>query len=328
MMKIKTLLVLFATVLLTFDANAFELITAQGGGVESTFEWSPSRFPVRYFIHNAGTTDIGGTAERNQLIQGLTRWNPVSPLKFQFAGTTATVTGGDQINAIIFDRANFGAGSSTLAFCEAFFFTSAPGTRIEGDIHFNNRDFRWTMGASNPNNDVYKILPVAVHEVGHSVGIGHSAVPIATMFFSAQAGDIGQTLDIDDTSAAKFLYGPRQNTLTVPKLISPLNNTSHRVLVGTGTQAAAGITFRWEQNNTLSLTSFVLEVAGNAAMTQGIRRFNNANRLAIFMGPGARLNALKTIQRNSPEGKVFWRVSAKAGAATVRSAVQSITLVQ
>ena len=184
------------------------------------------------------------------------------------------------------------------------------------------------MGPSNPNNNVYKILPVAVHELGHSVGIDHSAVPTATMFFSAQAGDIGETLDPDDKEAAKFLYGARQNTFTTPKLISPLNNTSHRVLVGTGTQAAAGITFRWEQNNTLSLTAFVLELAGNAAFTQGLKRFNNATKLAIFMGPGARLNALKTIQRNSPEGKIFWRVSAKSGSTTVRSLVQSITLVQ
>ena len=296
-MKTKIFFTIFAALLFSSNMYGFELITAQGRGVDSTFEWSPSEFPVGYFIHTAGTNDIPGTNERNQLKLALNRWNPVSPLKFRFAGTTGKVDGGDLINAIIFDKANFGAGSSTLAFCEAFFFTSNSAIRVEGDIHFNNRDFRWTMGQSNPNNDVYKILPVAVHELGHSVGIGHSAVPTATMFFSAQAGDIGETLDLDDKEAAKFLYGARQNTLTTPKLISPLNNTSHRVLVGTGTQAAAGITFRWEQSNTLSLTAFVLELAGNAAFTQGLKRFNNGTKLAIFMGPWRQIECIK----NDPE---------------------------
>jgi hypothetical protein len=327
-MRNKLFFALFISLLLSSTTYAFEWIQATGGGVESTFEWSPARFPIRYLIHQAGTNDIGGTNERNALKQALARWNPVTPLKFQFGGTTNTVSGGDQVNVIVFDKQNFAAGSSILAFCEGFFFTNDPRTRIEGDIHFNNRDFRWTMGPSNPNNNVYKVLPVAVHELGHSVGLGHTAITEATMFFSAQSGDIGETLHIDDTSGAKFLYNARQNTLAVPKLITPLDNTSHRVLVGTGTQAAAGITFRWEQNNTLTLSSFVLEFAANAAFTQGFRKFPAGTKLALFMGPGAKLNALKTIQRASAEGKVFWRVSAKAGSATVRSAVQSFKLIQ
>lgn len=327
-MKTKLLVILFTVLSLCGTTYGFELINAQGGGVESTFEWSPSKFPIKYFIHSAGTNDIGGTNERNQLKLALNRWNPVTPLKFQFAGVTSTVSGGDLINGIIFDKQNFDAGSSTLAFCEAFFFTSDAKTRIEGDIHFNNRDFKWTMGASNPNNDVYKILPVAVHELGHSVGLGHSAIPEATMFFAAQAGDIGETLHIDDTSGAKFLYNARQNSLPVPRLISPLDKTQHRVLVGTGTQAAAGITFRWEQSITLNLSSFVLEFAANSAFTQNFKKFPAGTKLALFMGPGARLNALKAIQRASAEGKVFWRVSAQSPSGTVRSIVQSFTMVQ
>jgi hypothetical protein len=98
---------------------------------------------------------------------------------------------------------------------------------------------------------------------------------------------------IQDVAGIKFLYGPRQNVLTVPKLISPLDNTQHRVLVGTGTQAASGITFRWEQNTTLTLTNFSLQFAANSTFTQNVKKFHAAAQLAFFMGPGAKLNVLK-----------------------------------
>ena len=307
---------------------AFELIPGVGNNPETFFKWPASQFPIKYAFQTNGTNDIPGTNERNQLKLALNRWNPQTPFKFQFSGLVTTVTGGDLKNAIIFDNQNFQAGSSVLAVTEAFFFTNAPQVRVEGDIHFNDHDFKWTTGKTNSAADIYKILPVAVHELGHSVGLDHSAIFNATMFFASQGDDRAETLDPDDVAAIKFLYGPRQNVLTVPKLVSPLDNTQHRVLVGTGTQAANGITFRWEQNTTLTLTNFSLQFAANSTFTQNVKKFNAAAKLAFFMGPGAKLNALKTIQQASSTGKVFWRVQAKSGGATVTSAVQSIQLEQ
>jgi hypothetical protein len=325
--------IIFLSLLAIFILNnsdyAFELLPAGNlKNPETTFEWAPSAFPVKYAIQTNGTTDVPGNNERNQLKLALNRWNPMSPFKFQFSGVVNNVDAGDELNAIIFDKHNFEAGSSVLAVTEGFFFPNDPGTRIEGDIHFNNEDFKWTTGKTNAQANIYKILPVAVHELGHSVGLGHSAIFNATMFFASQGDDRAETLDPDDIAAAKFLYGPRQNVLPVPKLISPLDNTQHKVLVGTGTQAASGITFRWEQNTTLTLTNFSLEFAANPQFTQNVKKFNAALKLALFMGPGAKLNALKNIQNSSPTGKVYWRVSGKSGGATVSSGVQSFQLVQ
>jgi hypothetical protein len=323
MMKTKILIAFFSTLLLATASHAFETVSLRGNA-ESTVEWTPP-FPINYFIHNNGTTDVPGTNERNQLKLGLNRWNPVSPFKFRFAGLTNSVPQGDLKNGIIFDGQNFDGSSSTLAFCEILTFIANPRQRAEADIHFNDRDVTWTTGASNPNQNRYKILPTAVHELGHSVGLGHTAIFEATMFFADQGADIGETLHPDDIAGAKFLYAARQNTLAVPKLITPVDNSQHRLLsIG---QSANGITFRWEQNTALNLSAFSLEFAGNNTFTQGFRKFNAAAKLAFFMGPGARMNALRTIQRNSPLGKVFWRVSAKTpSGSVVRSAVQSITL--
>jgi Matrixin len=327
-MKRIIFLSLIAIFFLHTSDYAFELIPGVGKNPETTFEWAPIAFPIKYGIQTNGTGDVPGTNERNQLKLAMNRWNPMSPFKFQFSGLVNSVDGGDLKNAIIFDNQSFQAGSSVLAVTEAFFFTNAPQVRVEGDIHFNDRDFKWTTGKTNSGADTYKILPVAVHELGHSVGLTHSAIFNATMFFASQGDDRAETLDPDDVAGVRFLYGPRQNDLPVPRLISPLDNTVHRVLVGTGTQAASGITFRWEQNTTLSLTNFSLQFAANPQFTQNLKKYNAAAKLAFFMGPGAKLNALKNIQKASSTGRVYWRVQANSGGTTVSSGVQSIQLEQ
>lgn len=325
----------FFSVLLTLISlvgfvQAYELINTlpKPNPAGTPFKWAQP-FPIPYQIHSAGTSDVAGTGEFAQIKQGMARWNPVSPLKFIFAGNTGSVTFGDLNNGIIFDGANFDGGSSVLAFMEAAFFTSNPNVRVEGDLHFNDRDFRWTKAKTNSAIDVYKILPVVVHEMGHSVGLNHSAIFDATLFFQNQGDDRGSTLHPDDIAAAKFLYGPPLNTAAVPILLSPLNNTAHRVLVGTGTQAASGITCRWTQSVTNNLSGFGLEFAGNPTFTLNKKRYNAGLKLALFMAPGAKLNALRLIQNNSPTGRIYWRVTARnASGVAVTSVVFSFQLEQ
>ena len=117
---------------------AFELIPGVGNNPETTFKWPTLQFPIKYAIQTNGTNDVPGTNERNQLKLALNRWNAYTPFKFQFSGLVTNVQAGDLLNAIIFDNQNFQAGSSVLAVTEAFFFTSAPQVRVEGDIHFND----------------------------------------------------------------------------------------------------------------------------------------------------------------------------------------------
>ena len=76
-------------------------------------------------------------------------------------------------------------------------------TALAGDVHFND-DKHFTI-ESNKGKD---LLWVAVHELGHSIGLDHSKVKGAIMYPYYQ-GHGGRDFDLtpDDILGARALYG-------------------------------------------------------------------------------------------------------------------------
>lgn len=52
----------------------------------------------------------------------------------------------------------------------------------------------------------YDLTNVAVHEIGHCLGLGHSSVATAMMFATTGDGDQPHELDPDDIAGMRFLY--------------------------------------------------------------------------------------------------------------------------
>lgn len=73
----------------------------------------------------------------------------------------------------------------------------------EADIHLNARDFTFADGASDTSVDLRALL---THELGHVLGIGHSADPRATMSAGLPAGIAARSLERDDVDAVCALY--------------------------------------------------------------------------------------------------------------------------
>ena len=110
----------------------------------------------------------------------------------------ATASGDIRLGGHFFD----GAGG-TLA--HGFYPPSNGGT-FAGDIHFDTGD-TWKIGFGGAGFDIFQ---VAAHEIGHALGLDHTAVPGSLMNpFYSEAFSGPQA---DDIAGMVFIYGPKQTT--------------------------------------------------------------------------------------------------------------------
>lgn len=126
------------------------------------------------------------------------------PFNYVYGGTTSVASVAyDGTNTIFYSHTD---GGGALAVC---YYWMAGGSMYQFDIEFFDRDgtydFVW---AQTPALNQFDIQSVATHELGHALGLGHSAASGATMYPSVAPGDMGnRTLAADDIAGAQFLYG-------------------------------------------------------------------------------------------------------------------------
>lgn len=82
-----------------------------------------------------------------------------------------------------------------------------PGPDVAGDVHFRD-DQKWDFDvtlADQPSGDRISFFAVALHELGHTLGLGHSSHPNAVMYeyYTSSTG----VLSPDDIAGIQHIYG-------------------------------------------------------------------------------------------------------------------------
>ncbi|MBN1442732.1 MAG: matrixin family metalloprotease, partial [Planctomycetes bacterium] len=216
--------------------------------------WLTGEAPV-WFNPNFPDTALSGSAEQQlEILRGAAAaWRDQSAAAFEFEdrGTStragfdlsdgrntisfSPIDGGDALAATLID----GIGNRITAF-DIVFFGSTQG--------FDNR---WN-GPQDPGSGTYDIAGVAIHELGHALGLDHTPIREATMYASAtNRGLTLRTLHADDRAGVEYIYGLR-GAVDIAPSIAALEPASGSTLGGEEI-LIRGSNFTWTSDTTLRI---------------------------------------------------------------------------
>lgn len=199
------------------------------GFVAYYYEGNVARWDLNYAYHanlfNPATKAIkfyiGGpynpnnpTPERNAIRAAFAQWQaiPGTVLKFEEAGlapTGAPINAEDNQNVICFTTAtsvNGGQDSMAGRVAVTTVIYDDLNRILEADIAMNSREFAWFTDYNNLTAASKFVETIALHEIGHSIGLDHTPVGGACIIDGATGISPAFGLSEDEIAAARFLY--------------------------------------------------------------------------------------------------------------------------
>jgi Matrixin len=183
-----------------------------------TLRWRD--LPVRYFVSDRSADGV--TAQQFQTTMGraFNTWHAVNTAQTSssFAGFTQAPPGDDD-DLTVLGFENRPGATRTLA--ATSFFVDNSGDILESDIFFNTA-FLWSTSNQGVANR-YDLESIAVHEIGHLLGLSHSAlgetelisggrrvIAAESVMFPiafSQGNTADRTLKADDIAGIADIYG-------------------------------------------------------------------------------------------------------------------------
>ena len=218
-MRRARLAALIAAVVLSAPAlDAYLKLGARVGANVVPLHWAA--FPIRYFVTNRDVSGVTAPQLQQAVASALSSWSAVPDVAIssQFVGFTASPPlSGDGMTVIGFQNR---PDLDRVLGSTSFTVDNVTGDVIESDI-FLNASFAWSVSSTGEpgRQDVESI---ALHELGHLLGLGHSALGETELFgggrrvLGAEAvmfpiafasGTLNRTPRPDDVAGIGDIYG-------------------------------------------------------------------------------------------------------------------------
>lgn len=164
--------------------------------------------PLPYYVNVASAPDFGDGSTAYDVVQKATEvWSGIgcAGVSFERLGDTDGILEADGKNTIywVTDVWPFGADAAGAT----VWIPTEEGAPKEVDLALNAVDFEWTVGGADATvSDVVDPSSVIAHELGHWLGLAHSADVHATMYQAMLPNAAQMTPSGDDALAICTLY--------------------------------------------------------------------------------------------------------------------------
>jgi hypothetical protein len=153
-------------------AHAYLHLTVTVGNTPTPLKWNASR--VRWFATDRGTAGVSASQFQAAVERAFATWDevPTASITFQFAGfTSATPFEDDGVSVLGFESE---PDLDRVLGATTFVVDDVTGAIVESDVFFNSV-FAWSTATAGEAGR-FDLQSVATHEIGHFVGLGHSAI--------------------------------------------------------------------------------------------------------------------------------------------------------